>query len=216
MKSNSDSATRKPKSAAPGNPAGQPAGNGYAPSVPITVYRELAAELQATKAMMESMTVQNQQLVRQNQLLKQEIERLVQSALTLQHIAGIAQPAATVSTPSAPTHPEAMQSTSPHGAIADLVRQATRPAQPRVERPAPTPEPVTPVMPVIEPTPAEPDDSLSNDLFAEIVEEPHRHEKRPPTSKDMGGFWLTATIAVIVVTAFGAGFMVVRPLLPGR
>ncbi|MDX2216956.1 MAG: hypothetical protein SFY66_27065 [Oculatellaceae cyanobacterium bins.114] len=214
MKSNSDSATRKPNSGT-GHPAGQSAGNGYAPSVPITVYRELAAELQATKAMMESMTAQNQHLVRQNQLLRQEIERVVHSALTLQQIAGGSQspvaarngvPNGVIVAPSTATHPEA---------IADLVRQAARPPQPRVERSAPTPDMATPAAPPAQPTPSEPNDALTNDLFSEIAEEPHRHEKRPP-AKDMGGFWLTATIAVIVVTAFGAGFLVVRPLLPGR
>lgn len=209
MKSNSD-VTRKPHATGQGQP-GKATGNGYAPSVPITVYRELAAELQATKAMMESMSAQNQQLVRQNQLMRQEIERLMQSALTLQNIAGIAQPngasAAPIVNHSAATNPEA---------IADLVRQATRPAQPRPAQPqaeqtqSPTPEQIQGTQAPANPVEFDP---LANDLFTEIAEEPHRSEKRPVNAKDMGGFWLTATIAVIVITAFGAGFMVVRPLL---
>jgi hypothetical protein len=33
-------------------------------------------------------------------------------------------------------------------------------------------------------------------------------------SRDLGGLWLMLTIVLIMVTAFGAGFFVVRPLLP--
>src|ERR671932_1404082 len=61
-------------------------GNKYSPSVPISVYRELAAELQAAQAMLESLKAQNQQLVKQNQQLRQEVEKAVQSAQHLQQI----------------------------------------------------------------------------------------------------------------------------------
>ncbi|NJL23707.1 MAG: hypothetical protein HC895_27585, partial [Leptolyngbyaceae cyanobacterium SM1_3_5] len=65
---------------------------GYAPSVPITVYRELAAELQATKTLLDSMNTQNQQLARHNQQLRQEIEQLAQSAINLRQSADAFQP----------------------------------------------------------------------------------------------------------------------------
>ena len=197
-KPNSDSALRNATASGQDNTAG----NNYAPSVPISVYRELAAELQATKAMLESMNTQNQQLTRQNQQFRHEIDRVVQSALPLQQIAGAAQTQAVDSTPIASTQatPEA---------VANMVRsQATRTGQ-RPARPATVVEPVShQKTKSAEPAP------LSDDLFMEQSEEPHRPETKPAPPKDMGGLWLTITILVIVITAFGAGFLVVRPLIP--
>jgi len=47
----------------------------YSPSVPLSVYRELAAELQAAEAMLDSCNAQNQHLAKQNQQLRQEISK---------------------------------------------------------------------------------------------------------------------------------------------
>ncbi|NER84038.1 MAG: hypothetical protein F6K42_31770, partial [Leptolyngbya sp. SIO1D8] len=68
---------------------GVSASSGYSPSVPISVYRELATELKTTQNIVESLTKQNQQLVRQNKLLRHEIQRFVQSAEQLGHFAGV-------------------------------------------------------------------------------------------------------------------------------
>ncbi len=54
--------------------------------MPISVYRELAAELQATQAMMDSLNAQNQQLVQQNQNLRQEVAKVLQSTENLQKV----------------------------------------------------------------------------------------------------------------------------------
>ena len=76
------------------NPHGSGNPNGQSPSVPLTVYRELAAELQATQAMLDSLHAQNQQLSRenqnlshQNQQLLSEVHNVVNSALSLGQIA---------------------------------------------------------------------------------------------------------------------------------
>lgn len=58
----------------------------YSASVPISVYRELTAELQATKALLESTTSQYQQLTQENQILRQEIEQIVHQALRLNQV----------------------------------------------------------------------------------------------------------------------------------
>lgn len=78
-----------------GRPAGSKTANAgsYAPSVPMSVYRELAAELQATKAMVNSLSRQNHDLAQQNRVLKQEIHRAVQVTLTLGQLAGVTQAA---------------------------------------------------------------------------------------------------------------------------
>lgn len=71
----------------------QPAQSNYAPSVPMSVYRELAAELRANRAVIDSLNSRNQQLLQQNQLLKQEIHNVVQATLHLGQYAGVARPA---------------------------------------------------------------------------------------------------------------------------
>ena len=65
----------------------------YAPSVPMSVYRELASELRANKAVIDSLNSRNQQLLQQNQYLKQEIHNVVQAALSLGQAAGVARQA---------------------------------------------------------------------------------------------------------------------------
>ncbi|MFP4006497.1 MAG: hypothetical protein ACLFV6_00620 [Spirulinaceae cyanobacterium] len=48
----------------------------YRPSVPISVYRELASELQHKEEQLKALQVQNQQLLQHNQRLHQEVEKL--------------------------------------------------------------------------------------------------------------------------------------------
>lgn len=60
--------------------------SGYQASVPVTVYRELAAELQSTQAKLSFFQLQNEQLTRQNQMLLQEFEAIAQSTDRIQAI----------------------------------------------------------------------------------------------------------------------------------
>jgi hypothetical protein len=188
MKSNpnSDPATRNPTSAKTA-----PAASNYAPSVPISVYRELAAELQATKAMLDSLNAQNQQLTRQNQQMRQDVERIVQAALSLRQFSDAPTPAkqaTPIPEPVSQSYPEIDLRSKSN----DVAEAATVAARLR------SPEP-----------------SLTDELFTTEVEKPFRIESKPQ-AKDMGGWWLTAIIVMIVITAFGAGFLVVRPLLPSQ
>jgi hypothetical protein len=60
----------------------------YRPSVPISVYRELASELQHKEEQLKALQVQNQQLLQHNQRLHQEVEKLgawAQKAQQLTH-----------------------------------------------------------------------------------------------------------------------------------
>lgn len=85
----------------PSHPAESSASNHHAPSVPMSVYRELAAELKANKAVIDSLNSRNQQLLQQNQFLKQEIHNVVQATLNLGQVAGVARQASKDSFPSA-------------------------------------------------------------------------------------------------------------------
>ncbi|MBD2021833.1 hypothetical protein H6F43_16755 [Leptolyngbya sp. FACHB-36] len=164
-------------------------GTSYSPSVPISLYRQVATELQSTQAALESLKQQNQQLTEQNQRLRSEIERVVQSTLQLHQLAD-AQPVAVA-----------------------LPEAAPQPALVPIE-PLPPPKPKTPPrkrVPKLEP--AEP--TAPAPRFTEQEVQPRR-TPQPERATEIGGLWLVLVIFLIVITAFGTGFLIVRPLLPNR
>jgi hypothetical protein len=165
-KSNSDFAPSQP------NPAS---------AVPISVYKELAAELQATRAMIESLNNRNQQLIQQNQMIRQEVERVVQASFNLQQIVDFTTP------------PE-------HGlnqTIADLSAHSNRDLERSPQNHLST----------------ESDRPLSNELF---TEEPSRPQSIQKESKTLGNMGILLTVLIVVLTAFGLGFVTVKQLLPSR
>ncbi|WP_448598860.1 hypothetical protein [Thermoleptolyngbya sp.] len=206
--SNPDPSLRNPGAALP-NPPAAPTG-GYAPTVPMSVYRELSAELQASKAMLDSLHQQNQQLARQNQQFRQEIERLSASVLNLQQIAGLAQPGWV-----APTRGDQEETAA--------IREAIPPGIAQQIRPLGSPMPQSPSKPSSasksKAQPSQPDISEAHALANSLrfTEQPGRLPVGNPSEsspRDLSGLWLWFTVLAIIITAFGAGFMVVRPLLP--
>ena len=167
---------------------------GYSPSVPVSVYRELAAELQATKAMVDSLSAQNNYLTNQNHLLRQNIHQMVQVALQLGHHAGVAHPAEVEMTLSPP--PE------------ELYVQQPQPEQP----------PRRAVKSVSEPGPNVSKRSKANlsKVFTEHPGENRRYGLDSSASGSLSTLWLIVSIAVIILTAFGAGFLIMRPLINDR
>mgnify|MGYP001800711679 FL=1 len=216
--------------------AGATAPASYSPAVPISVYRELATELKLTQTTLDALTQQNQQLLRQNTLLRTEIQRFVQSAEQLGHFAGIASPEA----PAAMPNRVVIEREAPSTRF-DLFAQP--PVTPAAPKAAPA-EAVAPIAPPSEP-PAAPQPAVSPATERQpqaqaIVPQPKaRKRDRPkpnrskvnkqklfteqpegmrPLSKvasrsDMGNLWLATTILLVVVSAFGAGFLIMRPLL---
>lgn len=203
--------------------------NSYSPSVPMSVYRELAAELQATKAMAESINGQNQHLARQNQLLRQEIYRVVQTTLQLGQYAGVAQPADIevtlptdlplaepsvpgVSRPESP-RPESFTTEDPRVAASGGARKTSR----RVPRPiARHPQGTT-----SEEHPNRAGGKIPQALaivpkfFTEQSGEKQPYELDADRAKEVSGLWLVVSVILIILTAFGAGFLIMRPLLGG-
>lgn len=216
----------------------------YAPSVPISVYRELAAELKTTQSTLDALTQQNHEVIRQNQLLRTEIQRFVQSATQLGHFAGV-MPATTY-----PVAPEPSPSAPPAEMLMDSVEESRPPAPPRPPvkgaESSQTPPPSAPSPAAPAPTDkrakgrsGERNGAASNRFNSAIVPHPKgkkRDRGRPapeakpyrlfteqpdegrPLSKvasrsDLGNLWLATTILVVVVSAFGAGFLIMRPLL---
>lgn len=60
------------------------AAQNYSSAVPLSVYKELAAQLHAAETRLNLVNAENQALVKQNQQLRQEVEKAVNSVLHLQ------------------------------------------------------------------------------------------------------------------------------------
>lgn len=153
-------------------------------SVPLSVYRELAAELQATQAAINTLTTKNQQLTQENQLLKQEMKKAVQSVLHLQNL---------VETFPRDDQNQALQSTQPK-------RQVNQPHSFRqVFHP---PSPVTPEMEILSSEP-EP-------IFIE-EEEVSYYLSNEPQTRDFSGWRFMISMLLIILMGFGVGYLIVRP-----
>ena len=68
------------------------------------------------------------------------------------------------------------------------------------------------IFPEMEPT----DSGLPAKLVIEQPETRNRRRPQPEKSSEVNGWWLTLAIVLIVVTAFGAGYLIMRPMLPKR
>jgi hypothetical protein len=181
--------------------------NTYAPSVPISVYRQLAAELQATRVMLDSLNAQNQHLVQQNQQMRLEINKIAHSVVHLQQLAD-----ASVSSSwsdASYKHPE----------MRNQPGQAFTTANPLFRRPrAASSNPPIPVVDVPNVfKDAEPMGGfLSDQLVREQAQGRYRYRSQIERSAELNGWWYTLGVVLIMIVAFGAGFLIVKPLLSGR
>lgn len=180
--------------------------NSYSPSVPISLYREVTAELQAAQAMVDSLKTHNQQLVQQNQQLRREVETVVQVSQQLQQVVNSAQSVTQTGMPQMPSvkFNFSVQPPPPPPATSQTNSAVPQPPQ-TVAFPFPLPEP--------EPTPASIPQPLPEKLFTEVPETPYRVRPQLKKTSDLSGLWLAIAIFLIVIAAFGAGYLVVRPLL---
>ncbi|MBE9112281.1 hypothetical protein IQ273_23050 [Nodosilinea sp. LEGE 07298] len=222
-----------PESAYPGAVAPEaPQGNRQAPSVPISVYRELATELRATQAMVDSLNQQNQQLGQQNQVLRQEMIRFADSAARLKqaievsqpqpdmasggrspleahlsaeaHAIGVAYPVPITPMPNAEepeaSLPERLSESMGEG-VSSLASQITQIVKkPKAKKTSKKP-------------PQRPQAGSPQRLYTEERLDSNRPEQLSQRPSDLSGLWLAATILLIVVSAFGAGFLIMKPLL---
>lgn len=152
-------------------------------TVPLSVYRHLAAELQATEARLNLLNAQNQQLVTENQHLRQEIEKTVQSVLQLQ------------------------QSVDAAGNISRKYAQPTNNFKTEAKpgsKLLPTPE-----KSVVVSLPTK--EAGLEKVFTQ--QESVRSRRLAAERPKLSGRWLAVAIVLTMATAFGAGYLIVRPLL---
>ncbi len=241
----------------------------------MSVYRELAAELRANKAVIDSLNSRNEQLLKQNQRLKQEIHHVVQAALTLGQAAGVARPAAKdglydhSSRSSSQGLKQAAADQDSPDTLAKLVRAQSEKQTAERQKNAKSSNPTSPAdeapivyEPLIVPTQSIPPKANRNRVPKPISEgpsekrsskrqmlRPSKNASRQPQpgaqsgpqlsavlpklfteqsgdyrssileksdEKEIGGIWLALSIVLIIMTAFGAGFLIMKPLLNER
>lgn len=171
----------------------------YQPSVPISLYRELSAELQSTQAKLVNLEKQNEHLTAQNQVLMQEFNQIAQFTQKIQE--AIAK--SPISLDRAKAKP-----TEQVQAFAQRIQDVTAPASAQMPKPKDVPpewdsesfaqsdfnsDPVTPKFSVRE------------------VEPANLPRKQSAQPGKLGGWWLAFTILLIVCTSFGAGYLLMRP-----
>jgi cobalamin biosynthesis Mg chelatase CobN len=200
----------------------------YSPSVPLSVYRDLAAELQAAQARINALTAQNQQIIQENQLLRQEIAKAVQSVLHLQNLLDTSSQSqsqyfpqsqvadAEVTKPSVGSRQKtteepqkfsqskefARNSTGGSKHVAKQVNHTSKPPAKKPQHPHPRPAVVYTEMefPV----------SMSEPVLIE-EQEVITYSASEPEPERMNGWWFFLAIMLIIILSFGAGYLVVRP-----
>jgi hypothetical protein len=187
-----------------GTASGNPTPNethSYSPSVPISVYRQVTAELEAMKGQMEALNAQNLHLARENQQLRQEIDKVIQIAYRLQQIQNTLPP---------------FNPNMPPPALAPNPAVSAEPPHPSYSSPAGMSQSTGTGNETSNPFPyvdsSSPSSPLSERLFTEQQEIRPSRGPKPQRASDLTGVWLAITMFVIVLSAFGAGYFVVRPM----
>ncbi|MEY3298327.1 MAG: hypothetical protein RLZZ597_1587 [Cyanobacteriota bacterium] len=221
-------ASFSPESLAQTSAADWSQGSRQAPSVPISVYRELATELKATQALVDSLTQQNQQLGQQNLFLRQEMLKFAESAAQLKQVVDgrsatngadvqlshSLQPI-TVDSPLT-TDPQSATATIDSlraesdarlssGGVSQIASQVTQMFSPKPNMVKGASQTIKPKAKRPQPQPRV--------LYTEERLDTLRPGQGRERNADLSGLWLAATILLIVVSAFGAGFLIMKPLL---
>jgi cobalamin biosynthesis Mg chelatase CobN len=178
----------------------------YSPSVPLSVYRDLAAELQATQAKLDTLVAKNHKLTQENQLLHQEISKAVNYVLQLQQLVNTSQQNSDCAERSA------RDDRAPHNHVATSPKHRPLNNSSWEQNQVPS-------------SPAKAQSYTSHSSFIPTVvemavpPEPVFIEEQElsyyPIGEDkpmVGGWRLLLCVLLIVLTAFGAGYLIVRPL----
>ncbi|MDB9537032.1 hypothetical protein PN451_14555 [Dolichospermum planctonicum CS-1226] len=191
----------------------------YPPSVPLYVYRELTAELQAIQSKLDVVTNHNQKLAQENQQLRQEIAKVIESCLELQRLVDVSAP----SSPVAPQLNKEVKSLTQLQAKINNNHEVTYTNKPKFTAAPPRQEPKPQKKAVIKNTHSQNHHQGATVSGTNInatgsqkvfIEEKKVRFSRPTMSntKELSGWNLLITIVLIMITGFAAGYVVVRPL----
>ncbi|NRB06310.1 MAG: hypothetical protein HRU34_02380 [Richelia sp.] len=182
----------------------------YSPSVPLSIYRELAAELQATQGKLDTLGTINHQLTQENQLLRQEIDKAVQLVLQLQQ--RINTPHQNSSSNSSESYPRQRQEKPspqkfPKSPTPKIQTYPT--TKPKATKPQEYTDPPSFVSPIV--------DEIAISSEPLILEEQEvSYYSTSEENPSISSWRLFLFVLLIVITAFGAGYVIVRPLFQGN
>ena len=191
----------------------------YPPSVPLYVYRELTAELQAIQSKLDVVTNHNQKLAQENQQLRQEITKVIESCLELQKLVDASAP----SSPVAPQSHQEVKSLTQLQPPPSNNHEVTYTNKPKVTTAPPRQETKPQKKAAIKNTHSQnhhqgvavsATDINATETKAVFIEEKKVRYSRPNISKakELSGWHLLISIVLIMITGFAAGYVIVRPL----
>lgn len=191
----------------------------YPPSVPLYVYRELTAELEAIQSKLDVVTNHNQKLAQENQQLRQEITKVIESCLELQRLVDASAP----SSPVAPEPNKRVKSSTQIQPPVSNNHEVRYTNKPKVKAAPPRQETKPQKKAVIKNTHSQNHHqgaALSGTNINAtgsqrvFIEEKKVRFSRPTISntKELSGWNLLITIVLIMITGFATGYVVVRPL----
>lgn len=191
----------------------------YPPSVPLYVYRELTAELQAIQSKLDVVTNHNQKLAQENQQLRQEITKVIESCLELQKLVDASAP----SSPVAPQSHQEVKSLTQIQPPPSNNHEVTYTNKPKVTTAPPRQETKPQKKAAIKNTHSQNHHQGSGvsetninatETQSVFVEEKKVRFYRPNISKakELSGWHLLISIVLIMITGFAAGYVIVRPL----
>ena len=192
-------------------------------SVPISLHRELCDELRQKTQELEVADHKNQRLVAQNQQLRRELQRLVQQVMQTQQ--AVTQLTTEVPSQEVPSQEVPSQEVPSQATLASSVEA---PATLRVSSPIPTtPLPARrQVMRSVQDH-SRPSNALSNAAPSAVpsaIAETSIHAASDPLTtrlwnqthvftQELQGWKMAIVMGLIVLSAFGAGFLIMRPFM---
>ncbi|TBR60836.1 hypothetical protein B4U84_08345 [Westiellopsis prolifica IICB1] len=215
----------------------------YSPSVPLSVYRDLAAELQAAQSKINALTAQQAQVTQENQLLKEEIAKAIQSVLKLQKLLDASSQSQSQQVPqtqvtanvetvspsisSTSNNQKPPQETQKVAQTKELSGNPTKSNQQVTTSPAnkqqvnKTSKPQAKKgQPRQQPQPRPPVVYTEMEIPLSMSEpvlieqqEVVAYSSSEPESEKVNGWWFFFMIVLIIFLGFGAGYLVVRPFI---
>ncbi|AFY56319.1 hypothetical protein Riv7116_3877 [Rivularia sp. PCC 7116] len=178
----------------------------YSASVPVSVYRELSAELQMAQAAIHQLNQQNEHLAQENHVLRQEIAKTVNAVLHLQNAVNSPNYSTEVASTNKPNHSfnqtSARTKKKQYAPTKRHYRSQEAPQeQVRRSRTSAVAHNVTEFF-----------EPLPEPVFIEEEQVSYYYDDESELSQ-VSGWWLILAIVFIIVMGFGAGYVVVRPLL---
>jgi hypothetical protein len=178
-------------------------------AVPVSLYREICGELREKSGQVETLQLSNQRILQENKQLRQEIQRLVQMVMHTHHqVTQISEFQTEPTTNLAETsHPASDLNHFTPAVPPSATQPPTR--QNRTQMPARSIAAST-MVPFSTPVTYKREDWITG------TQEPLVQRLFNQTSaitQDLRGWKLAMVISLIIVSAFGTGFLIVRPLI---